>query len=55
MNKITEGTFDLSEDFIVNPQYTFGQFEKTRHFENQNPNKVIWIKSQFNLMNIIFS
>lgn len=54
MNKINEGIFKLSEDLVINSQYTFGQFELTRYFDNQAPNRVIWIKSQFNFNEHIF-
>lgn len=43
------GTIVLSQDLIIDGQYTYDCFVKTKYFSHQDPAQLIWIDTPFTL------
>lgn len=47
MNDFNKGIFSLAEDLVITSGYTFEQFQNTKYYRNQNPERVFWLKEKF--------
>lgn len=48
MIDIARGLFTL-DDMTITSNFTFQQFQKSKHYKNQSPIRVIWLKNQFHI------
>ncbi len=51
---LQSGYFALSPDLIIDKEYTFDQFRKTKYFTDQDPIRVFWLENPFLLRNYNF-
>ena len=49
MNNISKGIISLSDDLVITSGYTFDQFQSTRYYKGQNPERAFWLEEKFML------
>ena len=47
MNNISKGIISLSDDLVITSGYTFDQFQSTRYYKGQNPERAFWLEEKF--------
>ena len=54
MNNISKGIISLSDDLVITSGYTFDQFQSTRYYKGQNPERAFWLEEKFMLQGHTF-
>ena len=54
MNDISKGVVSLSDDLTIASGYTFDQFQSTRYYKGQNPERAFWLEEKFMLQGHTF-
>ena len=54
MNNISKGIISLSDDLVITSGYIFDQFQSTRYYKGQNPERVFWLEEKFMLQGHTF-
>ncbi len=55
MNDFDKGIFSLAEDLVITSGYSFEQFRDTKYYGNQNPERVFWLKDEFEFHDHVFA